>query len=122
MTLASAPIKQNTMVITYMIYIIFMDRKFCYQYYYILCHTLIYCKRGKICWAKLLQILPKENFCGALGLKHLNNAIILNLIKYSRINLCGTLENREKCKFSPANLSLFTATGGNEKFMKFIPH
>ena len=39
------------------------------------------------------------NFCGALRLKLLNNAIIrsmYNINKYSRKNFCATLENHEK--------------------------
>ena len=38
----------------------------------------------------------RENFRGALRLKHLNSGIIRSLNKYSRRNFRGTLENREK--------------------------
>ena len=41
----------------------------------------IYCKRGKIRWAKLSRISPnsRKNIRSALSLQHLNNAIIRSL-------------------------------------------
>ena len=55
----------------------------------------------KIRWAKLSRIPSNvvfhgKNFCGALRLQHLNNAIIQSLYKDSRKNFRGALENHEK--------------------------
>ena len=49
-----------------------------------------------------------ENFCGALRLQHLSNAIIRSLVNIHGKTFAVLLKTAKTRKFSPANLSPFT--------------
>ena len=66
-------------------------------------YVCLYCKWGKIRWAKLSRIqlnevLHGKTFAVALRLQHYNNAIIQSLYIYSWKNFHGALENCKKRK------------------------